>query len=124
MISPLPKETFATDHGTFDLSWTEHAIGNEKCLRLKVKIGRSFKAIPLLESAEDWVFVWRGRDDGFLTLAIDARLVVNEADRMKVGRDPSLQWFGGETFLSEGSSDWGDLRHGLWFLPAITWKLA
>ena len=124
MGSPNQKESITCGHGTFDLSWTEHAMGNQKCLRLKVKIGRSFQPIPLLEKAGDWAFAWRGRDDGFLTLAIDALVLVSEADRMKIARDPTLQWFGGQTFYSDGAEDWGDLRHGLWFLPAVTWKLA
>ena len=99
-------------------------IGNQQCHRLKVKLAQSFKAVHLLEDARDWAFVWRGRDDGFLTLALDALTVISEADRLKIGRDSTLQWFGGQTFYAEGAENWGDLRHGLWFLPAITWKLA
>jgi menaquinone-specific isochorismate synthase len=124
MASPQQKESFSTAQGDFDLCWSEHALGEQKCLRLKVKLARSFSPISLLREANDWAFAWRGRDDGFLTLALDALLVISEADRMLMGRDSILQWFGGQTFYAEGAQDWGDLRRGLWFLPAVTWKLA
>ncbi len=124
MGSPLQKESLATPFGTFDLCWSEHGIGDQICFRLKLKLGQSFPALSLLEPANDWAFVWRGRDDGFLTLALNALIVVAEADRMKMGRDSTLQWFGGQTFYNEVAEDWGDLRRGLWFLPAVIWKLA
>ncbi|RYZ57279.1 MAG: isochorismate synthase [Proteobacteria bacterium] len=124
MASLKQTESLSTAEGTFDLCWSEHALGEQKCLRLKVKLARSFSAIPLLKNASDWAFAWRGRDDGFLTLALDALLVISEADRMLMGRDSVLQWFGGQTFYTEGAPEWGDLRRGLWFLPAVTWKLA
>ncbi|MBC7660524.1 MAG: isochorismate synthase [Chitinophagaceae bacterium] len=122
--SPIQKETLTTEAGSFQLCWSEHSIGSQTCHRLRVKLGRSFSPLRLLSDATDWAFVWRGRDDGFLTLALDALVVISEAERMKVGRDSTLQWFGGQTFYAEGADEWGDLRRGLWFLPALTWKLA
>lgn len=110
--------------GGFEATYSEHAVGSQTCYRVRVKIARSFSALALLQNANDWAFVWRGRDDGFLTVALDALALVSELDRLKMSRNSSLQWFGGQPFANQGSAEWGDLRHGVWFLPAITWKLA
>lgn len=123
MFSATRKEEIATSLGVLEATFSEHNLGSQICHRMKVKIARSFAPLSLLSRADDWAFVWRGRDDGFLTLALDALAVISENDRMKMSRDSTLQWFGGQPFANEGSEEWGELSHGVWFLPAITWKL-
>ncbi len=112
-----------TSHGTWQAAISDHSFGEQVCRRLKIKLGRGFSPIALLQNASDWTFVWRGRDDGFLTLALDALIVAREAEQLKTSRDSTLQWFGGEPFASDGPEEWGELKRGIWFLPAITWKL-
>ncbi len=124
MAGTKHKELLVTDEGPLELCFSEHPLDQQVCQRLKVKVGRALNPFALLADAKDWAFAWRGRDDGFLTIARDALLVRTEVDRLKFGRDSLLQWFGGQTFTPEGSAEWGDLRHGLWFLPALTWKIA
>jgi isochorismate synthase len=124
MVSGLRKEQIRCSLGVLKATYSVHSLGAESCHRLKVRVGRAFSPLKLLASSRDWAFVWRGREDGFLTLALDALQVVTDADQLKVNRDSVLQWFGGEPFAEEGSAEWGDLSHGVWFLPAITWRLA
>lgn len=127
MFTPSASSTckveISTSLGVLEANFSEHSVGSDVCLRLKVKVSRSFSPMAILKKADDWAFVWRGRDDGFLTLALDALSIVAENDRMKMSRDSILQWFGGQPFANDGSEEWGELSHGLWFLPAITWKL-
>ncbi len=123
MFSGLRKEQISCSLGSLDATFSEHNFGADTCRRLKIKISRSFSPLNLLANSSDWAFVWRGRDDGFLTLALDALHIVSDADQLKVNRDSVLQWFGSEPFANEGGEEWGDLSAGVWFLPAITWKL-
>ena len=117
------KEQLKTSLGLLEAFWSDHSIGAQTCHRVKVKIPRAFQALQLLQDSRDWAFVWQGRNDGFLTLALDALTVISEADRLKMSGDSVLHWYGGQPFAGEGSAEWGDLRRGLWFLPAISWRL-
>lgn len=117
MKSPFSEQ--GIDAAVF--AWSEHRVGGRVCTRLDLKLAQCFDPLKLLAPSRSWAFVWKGRDEDTLTLALDAL----DSTRDLTSIESSLPWYGGRAFFDENSDtkSWGELGNEFWFFPAEVWTL-